>query len=332
MAERRLHILAVIGLVLGLLAVVLLREPAAWRAWLGAACLAMAIPTGAIGWSLIMRLAVGDWTGPLAEACAALAGRMPYVALLFLPVLMHPQLYPWVGRAQPTAFRAAYLSVAFFDVRTLAWLGGLSLAGWRIASGRPVSKATACAGLIAFFLMTMLIAVDWIGSLDPTFNSSGFGLYIAALQFGAAWCMAILAGEPEETHRAGALLLTLMLLWGYFAFMLYFIPWSGNLRGAMDFYLVRQRPPWPWTMGAIAACRLPVLFALFFRSVRHSRRWMVALACVVLAGSVLEFAWLTLPGSNAGALTGLIYTVVTLAGLAAAWPPRVAIPDEGGAA
>jgi hypothetical protein len=332
MAERRLHFAAAVLLVLGLLAVVLLHEPAAWRAWLGAACLAVALPIGAIGWSLIMRLAVGEWTGPVAEACAAIAGRMPYVAVLFVPVLLHPALYSWVGQAQPTAFRAVYLSLVFFDARTLAWLVGLSLGGLHIAAGRPVSKATACAGVLAFFAMTMLIAVDWIGSLDPSFNSSGFGLYIAALQFGAAWCMAILAGEPEETHRAGALLLALMLMWAYFAFMMYFIPWSGNLRGAMDFYHARERGIWPWLMALIAACRMPILFALFFRTARHSRRWMVGLAAVVLAGTVMEFAWLVVPSSNAGPLDGVLYAVLALAGLAACWPPRAAIPDEGGAA
>jgi hypothetical protein len=332
MVERRLHVGAAVLLVLGLLAVVLMREPAAWRAWLGAACLATAVPTGAIGWSLVMRLAVGAWTGPIAEACAAIAGRMPYLAVLFVPVLLHPTLYPWVAVTQTDAFRATYLSVAFFDMRAIAWLVALSLAGLRIASGRPVSKAAACGGLIAFFLGGMLITTDWLGSLDPTFNSSGFGLYVAALQFGAALAMAILAGEPEETHRAGALLLTLMLMWAYFAFMVYFIPWSGNLRGAMDYYHARETGIWPALMTAVAACRLPILFALFFRPVRHGRNWMLALAGLALAGSVMEFAWLALPASNAGPIDGALYTVLALAGLAACWPPRSAIPDEGGAA
>lgn len=331
MAERRLHVAAAALLVLGLLAVVLLRDGAAWRAWFGAACLAVALPIGAIGWSLIMKLAVGQWTGPVAEACAAMSGRMPYVAVMFVPILLHPA-HPWVGQRQPTAFRAVYLNLAFFDIRTLAWLGGLSLAGLYIAAGRPLSKPAACVGVLAFFAMTMLVAVDWIGSLDPSFNSSGFGLYIAAIQFAAALCMAILAGEPEETHRAGALLLALMLMWAYFAFMMYFIPWSGNLRGAMDFYHARERGVWPWLMWAVAACRMPILFALFFRTVRHGRRWMTGLAAVVLAGTVMEFAWLVLPGSNAGPVAGGLYAALALAGLAASWPPRAAIPDEGGAA
>jgi hypothetical protein len=332
MAERRLHAGAAALLVLGLLAVVLLRDEAAWRAWLGAATLAISISAGAIAWQLTMRLCVGEWTGPLAEASAAVAGRMPYVAVLFIPILLHPGLYPWVGLHQPSAFRAVYLSVAFFDVRAILWLLALSLAGLRIASGRPVSKAAACVGLIAFFVFGLLITVDWLGSLDLTFSSSGFGLYVASLQFTSALTVAILTGEPEETHRAGALMVTMLLLWGYFAFMDYFIPWSGNLRGAMAYYHARQQGIWPWLMTLIGACRLPILFALFFRAVRHSRKGMLGLAAVVLAGSVMEFAWLAMPGSKAGPVEGVLYTVLALAGVAACWPPRAAIPDEGGAA
>jgi hypothetical protein len=332
MVERRFHFAAAAVLALALLAVALMSNPAAWRAWLGAACLAIAIPAGAIGWQLTMRLCVGDWTGPIAEASAGIAGRMPFATVLFIPILLRPTLYPWAGAPQPGAFRAAWLTVPFFDVRAVAWLVGLSLAGLYVASGRPIPKAAACLGLIAFFLVGMVISVDWLGSLDVTFNSSGFGLYIACLQFATPLAMAILAGEPEETHRAGALLLTMMLLWAYFAFMDYFIPWSGNLRGALSYYHVRQQGIWPWLMTVIGCCRMPILFALFFRTVRHSRRRMMVLAGLVLLGSVIEFAWLAMPGSGAGPWEGVLYAFLALAAVAACWPPRAAIPDEGGAA
>ncbi|HEY4032106.1 MAG TPA: hypothetical protein VGM25_17295 [Caulobacteraceae bacterium] len=333
MAERRVHFAAAAVLALGLVAVVVLGHPAAWRAWLGAACLAIAVPAGAVGWCLAMRLCVGEWTGPVAEASAAIAGRMPYAAVLFVPILLRPSaLYPWVGAPPAGAFRAVYLSVAFFDARAIAWLVALSLAGLHIAAGRPVSKAAACLGLIAFFLFGMLNTTDWLGSLDLTFNSSGFGLYVACLQFASALALAILAGEPEETHRAGALLLALMLMWAYFAFMVYFIPWSGNLRGALHYYRARQVGIWPWLMTAIGCCRMPILFALFFRTVRHGRTWMQALAGLVLVGSVMEFAWMAMPDSHAGPMEGVLYTVLALAGVAACWPPRAAIPDAGGAA
>lgn len=331
MAERRRTLIAGAVLVLGLVAVVLTGSPAAWRAWLGAAALAIAVPTGAIGWAMAMRLSVGEWTGPIAEASAAIAGRMPLVALLFLPILVRPGLYPWIAHRPDTAFRAAWLSLPFFELRSVAWLVVMSLAGRAFALGAP-SKPVAAIGLIAFFLAASAIAVDWLASLDREFNTSGFGLYVIALAFGAALAMAILAGEPEETHRAGALLLTLTLLWGYFAFMQYFIPWSGNLRTGMAWYLARQHGLWPWLMGLIAAARLTVFFLLLFRAVRHSRPRMLVLAVATLAATAAEFAWIAVPASGAGPVEGLIYIVLAAAGLALAWPPRAAVPDAGGAA
>ena len=253
-------------------------------------------------------------------------------AALFLPVLLHPQLYPWFGQPQSTAFRTAWFNPVFFEARTIAWLAALGVAGRAIAAGRPVSKTAACLGLMAFFILGTAVLTDWLASLDPRYSTSGFGLYVIALQFASALAMAIAAGRPGETHRAGALLMTLMLLWAYFSFMQYFIPWSGNLPAALEWYKARQQGVWPWLMAAIVACRLPALFALFFRSVRHSRRWMVGLAAVVLFGSTLEFAWLALPGSGAGPVQAVLYALSAAGGLALARPPRAAIPDEGGAA
>jgi hypothetical protein len=330
-AERRRLLIAGAVLVLGVIAVVLTGTPAAWRAWLGVAVLATAVPTGAIGWTMAMRLAVEDWTGPVAEASAAIAGRMPLTAVLFLPVLLRPGLYPWVVHRPDTAFRAAWLSVPFFEARTIVWLIVMSLVGRAFASAQP-SKPASAVGIIVLILAASLFAVDWLASLDREFNSSGFGLYVIALQFMAAMAMAVLAGRPEETHRAGALLFMMILLWGYFAFMDYFIPWSGNLRAGMAWYLARQHGPWPWLMGLIALDRLTVFFLLLFRHVRHSRPWMLTLAVASLAATAGEFAWLAMPGSGAGPAEGVIYAVLAAAGLALAWPPRGAIPDRGGAA
>lgn len=331
MAERKRHLIAGAVLLLGLAAVILMGTPAAWRAWLGAAALAIAVPTGAIGWILAMRLAVADWTGPIAEACAAIAGRMPFAAVLFVPILVRPGLYPWIAHRPDTAFRAAWLSLPFFEARTIVWLLVMSLVGRAFASAQP-SKPAAAVGVIALILAASLMAIDWLASLDARFNSSGFGLYVISLEFAAAVSMAILAGRPEETHRAGALLFMMILLWGYFAFMDYFIPWSGNLRAGMAWYQARQHGVWPWLMGMIAADRLTVFFLLLFRHVRHSRPWMLVLAVATLAATAAEFAWMAIPGSGAGPVEAVIYGVLAAAGFVLVWPPRAAIPDRGGAA
>lgn len=331
MAERKRLILAAGLMLLGLLAVVLKGTAAAWSAWLGATALAAAVPTGAIGWILVMRLSVGQWTGPVAEASAAIAGRMPFVALLFLPILLRPAVYPWVTARPEAAFRAVWLSVPFFEARTVLWLAAMSLAGRSFAKAPP-SKPVAAIGVIAFFLAATVIAVDSLASLDRDFNTSGFGLYVITLEFAAALAVAILAGEPEETHRAGALLLTLTLLWGYFAFMQYFIPWSGNLRNGMAWIQARQHGPWPWLMTAIAAARLGVFFLLLFKAVRHSRSWTLVLAAATLGATGIEFAWLAMPSFGAGPADAAIYLLAAVAGLALAWPAGAAVPDKGGAA
>src|SRR5207247_6994180 len=97
-------------------------------------------------------------------------------------------------------------------------------------------------GLVIFVLTTTFAAIDWVMSLDPAWSSTIFGLI-----FVASWTLSALAftilvmswlstREPmnavvQTSHFNdwGNLLLTLVMLWTYFAFLQYLIIWSGNL-------------------------------------------------------------------------------------------------------
>ncbi|HLK25397.1 MAG TPA: hypothetical protein VKT30_12135 [Caulobacteraceae bacterium] len=294
---------------------------AAWRAWLGAAFLCISLPIGALGMIMIMRLVPGAWakqTSPLLEAEAALA---PLGAAAFVPVLFASSaLYHGVGEHK-TAFREAWLSQPFFIARTLAWILIL-FALARLLVRRPAApRAVSCVGLILFLLFGTFAATDWVQALDPDFNSSGFGLYVISLQMLTAYAAAVCFGVSHAEQVAhpgwqGGLLLMLLLMWAYFAYMPYFISWSGDVPSSAVWYLRRGQSVWAWLAWLVAATRFGPAFLLLFTKVRNSRRWLARLAGLVVAGSVPEVAWLVLPAPPSGApaelSTGALFIAAVL--------------------
>ncbi|MFL5295781.1 MAG: hypothetical protein ACJ798_05295, partial [Phenylobacterium sp.] len=287
--------------VAALVAAMLLGD-AAWRAWLAAAFPWVSAPIGALAVLMIMRLTPGDWAeelGPFMEAETLL---LPLGALLILPILVEAgRIYPWSSAAQSTAFRALYLTQPMFIGRTVVWYAVLSAFGFLMVLRQAPSAVVACMGLLLLPLLGDVIATDWLLSLDPAFASSGFGLYVLDIQMLTAFSLAVIAltlsGRPiQRPGIIGGLLLTLLLLWGYFAFMHFVITWSDNLPPGVRWYQ-RRGGPWSVVMWVVSASRVVPTFLLFFRSVRRRPRALGVLSAAVVAGSVLESGWLALPAA-----------------------------------
>jgi len=284
------------------LAAAALLDGGGWRAWLGAAFLWASIPIGALAVLMIMRLTPGDWSeelGPFMEAQALL---LPLGALLIAPVLVETaRIYPWTAQPATTAFRASYLSAPMFIGRTVAWYVLLFALAFLLVLRQRRSTPTACIGLVLLPLLGDVIATDWLLSLDPQYASSGFGLYVLDIQMLSAFAVVVIAltlsARPVlRPGIIGGVLLTLLLFWSYLAFTHFVITWSDNLPPGVRWYQ-RRGGPWAVVIWLAAATRIVPTFLLFFPSIRRSRRMLGALATAVVAGSMLECAWLVLPAA-----------------------------------
>ena len=141
-------------------------------------------------------------------------------------------------------------------------------------------------------------------SLDPRFTSSIFGMLAMSGQGVAGLSLALVTSlglgarddRRPDAGRLGSLLLALVLLWVYFAFIQLLIAWSGDLPADAAWYLARIEGGWrtvAWILG-IGHAALPVLVLLSARA-RHSWRVLIGLAGLLLAMRVLDLLWLTLP-------------------------------------
>ena len=291
----------------------------AWRAWLGASFLAAGAPVGALGLVMMLRIIPGKWGRSLDGPARSLAAlTIPALALL-LPVLLRlGVLYPWVGAHQDTPFRADYFTEGGFILRSLLW-GGLFTVLSLLMAIRQGGGALAAAGLIAFVLMGAMAATDWLLSLDPDLSSSGFGLWVLSQQTLTALALTILAAcaGARSVDGLGAVMLVALLVWIYLGFMHYVIIWSGDLPKGVAWYQRRGHGVWWALIWLDAACRLGPAFLLVFSPLRLNRRSLAAIAGAVVAGSVLELAWLTLPagGPSPSPVDGALYAVA-VAGIA----------------
>jgi hypothetical protein len=188
-----------------------------------------------------------------------------------------------------------------FVLRALVWYAILfALAYVLVLRGRR-ALPVACLGLVVVPVYGALISTDWLLSLDPGFASSGFGLYVLDIQMLTAFALMVIAltlsGRGlERPGILGAVLLTLLLFWGYLAFMHFVITWSNNLPPGVAWYQ-RRGGGWGLAMWVVAASRLLPAFLLFFQTIRRSPSVLRLLSMAVVLGSVLELGWLTLPAS-----------------------------------
>jgi hypothetical protein len=335
--------MAAIGgvLIVAGLAGVILCGGFAWRAWLAAAFLAASVPVGAVGLLMTLYLVPGGWRRGLEPTVGAQVRLLAPALLAGAPVFFGLfALYPWTHQDQATGFRAAYLSVPGFIVRSLVWWG--VLAGLAALLGREPERrrAISAVGLVLYLPLASMAAVDWLMSLDPAFTSSGFGLYVICIQMLLALSLGLAAAAGgaaplDNPDVLGGVLLTVLMLWAYLAFMQYVIVWSGDLPAGAAWYLRRMGGGWGLVFWAVCASRLAPLLLLLFGPVRRGRRWLVGLSAAVILGTVLEIAWLVFPTDD-GAASGLalgLYGVLVAGAAALGWSPYrralIAQPEAG---
>lgn len=299
--RRHERVFGAVGALAALIALLLafLGPRDALTGWLGAAAMLEGLPIGALILLLMMRLVKGRWTEDLRPPARLLAAVWPLAALAFVPVLVGmAAIYPWFGSPPHSQFAGVWLNPVFFVARTVGWF----VLGWWVA-GRAagvIGEGFAAGMLIALTLWANFVNSDWLMTLDPIFASSAFGAQVLCFDIAAALAAMILlrlaAGPLRHPGVVGAMLLTMLLFWGYFQFMPFLIIWSGNLPESVRWYAVRATPGWQAEIAFASLLGAVPLLALFAPQVRKSPRWLGRCATAVLAGKALEFAWLALPG------------------------------------
>ena len=239
------------------------------RSWLFAFLFWLGIAVGSLGLAMLNQLTGGLWGAVPRRFHEAAARTIPYMLVVFLPVLLGTaSIYPWAG---PEAAadellqkKAAFLNVPFFVFRALLYFAiwtvlAYVLSAWSARQDAGADKARdgrlrglSGIGLVVLSGTTTFAAIDWGMTLAPHWFSTIYGvLYIvgwtlSALSFTIV-LMARVSGEapfdralqPVTVHDLGKLLLAFTMLWAYVNFSQFLIVWSGNISEETPFYLRR---------------------------------------------------------------------------------------------
>ena len=276
--------------------------PSYLAAWL----FCLAIPAGAL--PLVMAGELAHATHPLVAALRSLLVLMLPVALAAVPImLVLPHLYGWARAGD-----AGWFSQTWFCVRL-----AVSLVIWCALSvllmRTPVRprRGLCSVGLMMHAVLVTLLATDAVLSLDGHMTAAGFGVLVMSAQGGVAVAAALLL-SPEA--GAGALLLALLVAWGFCHFTQYLVVWSANKPDEIMWYLQRDAGLGQAAIWLGVLVFLPAALLAWRRS--SPTRLLVMTAGLVLLAHALEALWLVTPSLRGGFVL-TVPDLSALAGLAA---------------
>src|SRR6185436_13379805 len=321
-------------------------RPHFFQSWLVAWLLWLSVALGCLGLAMLHQLSHGAWWLMIRRPLGAGARTLPWLVVLFLPVLagIH-DLFEWshtevVAANHLLQQKAPYLNVPFFIGRAvfyfavwiaLAWL----LTGW---SRRQDETGVPAAGFLALALTGSFAAIDWLMSLDPHWQSSLFGLWffaglgLSALTFSvvvANWLRqrAPMAGvlRPQHFHDYGKLFFAFTMLWAYLSFSQFLLIWAGNLPEEIPFYLRRAHGGWGIVSAVLVLGHFVLPFlVLLSADVKRRGATLVKVAVWMIAMRWLDYFWNVAPtlqavrhggGSHASVWAGLWIDLAALVGI-----------------
>src|SRR5437868_2080377 len=289
------------------------------------------ITLGSLALLMLQHLTGGVWGLIIRRVLEAATRTLPLMVILFVPIIVGlKQIFPkWTSSAfmnQTAALqqKAHFLNPGFFLTRAAIYFAFWSLVAlllnWLSLEHDRADKKVFRKRMqmisgpgLAFLIVSITFAsIDWVMSLEPGWTSTIFGLIFVASWSLSALSLTILTmswlsrREPMNAvvqrshfHDWGNLLLTLVMLWTYFAFSQYLLIWSGNLPEETSWYVARKHGGW----GVIALGIVILQFAFPFltllsRAAKKSSDRLARLALLILIMRVLDVIWLIEPAYN----------------------------------
>lgn len=171
------------------------------------------------------------------------------------------------------------------------------------------ARAFSCRWLLFYALTVTFAAVDWLMTLDYSWFSTMWGVYIFA---GCAWAsMALtillvtwlkglgylkLVVTEEHYHLMGKLLFAFTVFWAYIAFSQYFLIWYANITEETRFYLTRNTEGWRWVSIFIVVGHFIGPFVLLLSQPRKKNPVAVCLICLwILFMHLVDIYWNVIP-------------------------------------
>lgn len=317
-------------------------------AYLFAYAALFSVVIGALFLLMIGHASNARWFVAIRRLAEHVVGVTPLLALLFVPILMSMnRLYPWTRATdlapearQYIAKKAAWLNEPSFVLRSFAYLAlfagtGELLRRWSLRQDGDAAAAEGLrrrmVALSAGALMIMALALtfasfDWLMSLEPTWYSNLYGVYVFAGGFVAALGLFGVLLVPararrllpsgvsaEHYHAVGRLELAMIIFWAYVAWAQLLLYWIADMPLEVSWYIARWKNGWQWIGLALIGLHWAVpFFWLLQRRLKRQDGTFFAISAWIVAVHLLDVYYLVLP-----AYGPLGFSIFDLASIAA---------------
>jgi hypothetical protein len=359
--------IGIIGFVVGLIGS---NSYLAWQALLVNTMFFGGIALGGLAFSLIFTITSAKWGRPIKRLAEALSAFIPIGALLLCLLFFGAEhFFEWMDHDKVIHTKAGWLNFPFFIVRNVVVLGlfvagssyylktvlrpDIGLAGKLSDFGNTFAdrlvknygpqaeeeavaekRAKTLATLLAllFFVLSTLLAFDWMMSIDQEWFSTMFGAqYAIANLIGAAAALLIVAGIARKDfqlseyitisryHDLAKLTFAVCALWTYLIFSQVLVIWYGDLPEETPYLIMRmQSVEWGWMFWVLFVLMFIIpFFGLMSRTACNSIWFSRLIAVEVLVGVWLEKYFLIVPSiQENNARAGLIDASSGLPGFA----------------
>ncbi|RKH79579.1 hypothetical protein D7Y21_33680, partial [Corallococcus sp. AB045] len=286
---------------------------------LGALLLLASFHASKARWPVVLRRAL--------EVTAAIA---PLFLLLFVPLVLGMRhLFPWV---EPSAdlgahtlhvldHRRLYNNVPFFLVRAvlyfLTWgVVGCLLYRWSVQQDSTGDvrwtlwqRRLGGGSLPALGLTFSFMTLDWMMSLDATWQSTVYAAYVFSGAFVGGLALMIVAGaatrdtrhfgsllSPGHYHRMGTLLFAFVCFWAYIGYSQFMLIWVAGLPEEVSWYRVRLEDGWAVLSLVLLLGHFVIPFGLLLsRELKARPRPLAAVSLWMLLMHAVDVAWLLFP-------------------------------------
>jgi hypothetical protein len=316
--------------------------------WLFAFAFFFTLCAGCFFWTIVHHATDAEWSVVVRRQLENIGALLVVLALLFVPILLlRHHLYAWMnvppGHEPLLDSKRAYLNWGFFLGRAVLFLGFFAAAALALRrfsvrqdkDGNPrftlSMRKLAFISLPMFALCLTFGAFDWLMSLNYTWFSTMFGVYIFAGAAGSSMSLLVLvitalrhAGylkdvvTLEHYHIMGKWMLAFCIFWAYIGFGQYMLIWYANIPEETHYFITRNTESW-WALSMLLVIgRFFIPFGiLLLRSIKKEPRRLCYVAGWIVCMQMLDMYIIVLPALHGGGVQASIWDVVSLIAIGA---------------
>ena len=213
-----------------------------------------------------------------------------------------------------------YLNLKFFYVRLAFYfiaLGGMALLLRKFSKNQDTdgdarwtakSRMFSCALMPVFAVTSTFLAIDLLKTLDYTWFSTMWGVYIFAGAAQAAMAVTVIAVyllqkigylkviHEEHYHVMGKLIHAFVIFWAYIAFSQYFLIWYANMPEETKYWFTRNINDWNIYSMCLWIFRFLIPFAvLLFCWLKRTPKILAGVCCWLVFAHAWDMYHIVIP-------------------------------------